>query len=177
MKELFKTLENTNLEIKNNIEQLGWFLYEISDKDGDHSEAVNTLLQLNPTFVSEHVNLVQNVFEILHIDPATSDPAETQEESTEVGQEASSETVSKPMQQDDEGINEEVEFQFPKDGVIKIFNEPNFKLAVCSTEVSEKFLTYAKERKCPVKILQNVSQKELNSVEHRCREQQSFWNS
>ena len=175
MKELFKTLENTNLEIKNNIEQLGWFLYEISDKDGDHSEAINTLLQLNPIFVSERENLVQNVFEILHIDPATSDPAETQEESTEVGQEASSETVSKPMQQDDEGINEEVEFQFPKDGVIKIFNEPNFKLAVCSADVSEKFLSYAKERKCAVEVIDPITKENLLEIEKLCRQRQAFW--
>ena len=175
MKELLTKLENTNLEIKNNIEQLGWFLYEIGDKDGDHSEAINTLLQLNPIFVSERENLVQNVFEILHIDPAMSDPAEPHQESTEVGQEASSENVSKPMQQDDEGIHEEVEFQFPKDGVIKIFNEPNFKLAVCSADVSEKFLSYAQERKCPVEILDPITQENLLELEKLCRQRQAFW--
>jgi len=175
MKELLTKLENTNLEIANNIEQLGWFLYEISDKDGDHSEAINTLLQLNPTFVSERENLVQNVFKILHIDPTTSDPAETLEESTEVSQEAMSETVSEPVQYDDEEIYEEVEFQFPKDGVIKIFNEPNFKLAVCSADVSEKFLSYAKERKCPVEVLDPITQENLLELEKLCRQRQAFW--
>ena len=175
MKELFTRLENTNLEITNNIEQLGWFLYEISDKDGDHSEAINTLLQLNPTFVSERENLVQNVFEILQIDPAMSDPAETQEDINEVGQEPVSETVSEPMQHDDGEIHEEVEFQFPKDGVIKIFNEPNFKLAVCSADVSEKFLNYAKERKCPVELLDPITQENLLEIEKQCRQRQAFW--
>lgn len=175
MKELFTRLENTNLEITNNIEQLGWFLYEISDKDGDHSEAINTLLKLNPKFVTERENLVQNVFEILLIDPAPSDPAEPQEESTDVGQEAMSETVSEPAQHDDEEIYEEVEFQFPKDGVIKIFNEPNFKLAVCSADVSEKFLSYAKERRCPVEVLDPITQENLLELEKLCRQRQAFW--
>ena len=73
--------------------------------------------------------------------------------------------------------DDSLQFQFPKDGVIKVFNERDFKLAICSRDVSQKFLDYAEERNCPVEILDPVTQENLEELENQCREIQKFWNS
>ena len=177
MKELFEKLEKTNTQIANNIEQLGWFLYEISDQDGDHSEVITTLLELNPTFASERPSLVESVIEILNIKPLlpkqlTVNSDDEVKETNILENIAGSESAEQDKPQEDR-----VKFQFPKDGVIKVFNERDFKLAICSRDVSQKFLDYAEERSCPVEILDPVTQENLEELENQCREIQKFWNS
>ena len=177
MKELFEKLEKTNTQIANNIEQLGWFLYEISDQGGDHSQVIATLLELNPTFASERPSLVESVMEILNIKPLlpeqlTVDPDYEIEKTTKLENIVGSESGEQNQPEEDE-----VQFQFPKDGVIKVFNERDFKLAICSRDVSQKFLDYAKERNCPVKILDLITQENLEELENQCRQIQKFWNS
>ena len=177
MKELFEKLEKTNTQITNNIERLGWFLYEISDQDGDHSQVISKLLEMNPTFTSERSNLVESVIEILNIKPLlpeqlTVDSDYEIEKTTKLENIVGSDGAEQTQAEADG-----VEFQFPKDGVIKVFNERNFKLAICSQDVSQKFLDYAKERNCPVKILDPITQENLEELENQCRQIQKFWNS
>ena len=177
MKELFEKLEKTNTQIANNIEQLGWFLYEISDQDGDHSQVITTLLELNPTFASERPSLVESVIEILNIKPLlpkqlTVNSDHEVQEINKIENIVGSESGEQHKPEEDE-----VKFQFPKDGVIKVFNERDFKLAICSRDVSQKFLDYAEDRNCPVEILDPVTQENLEELENQCREIQKFWNS
>ena len=180
MKELFEKLEETNNEIANNIEQLGWFLYEVSNREGDHSEAIHALIALNPEFPKAREILFHYVLRILDIDevdfyPANSSgeptTASAAEESTQIGEQI------RDVEPEPQKIEEEVVFQYPTKGVIKVFNEPNFKLAICSSDVSEDFLRYAQERKCPIEILEDVTQHNLSKLEHKCRQIQTFWNN
>lgn len=178
MKELFEKLEETNNQIANNIEKLGWFLYEVSNQEGDHSKAIHALIALKPEFPEEGENLLQDVLRILDIDKVALHPANNSEEPT-------TENVTEDRYQSDKQIRddelepnkieEEVVFEYPNRGVIKVFNEPNFKLAICSRDVSEDFLVYANERQCPVEILEHVTQKNLSDLERQCRQKQAFW--
>lgn len=179
MKELFEKLEETNNEIANNIEQLGWFLYEVSNREGDHSEAIHALIALNPEFPKAREILFHDVLRILDIDqidfyPANSSgeptTASAAEDSTQIGEQI------RDVEPEPQKIEEEVVFQYPTKGVIKVFNEPNFKLAICSRDVSEDFLRYAEERKCPVEILEHLTQGSLLELEKKCREQQNCVN-
>ena len=95
MKALFEKLEETNNEIANNIEQLGWFLYEVSNREGDHSEAIHALIALNSEFPKAREILFHDVLRILDIDevdfyPANSSgeptTASAAEESTQIGE-------------------------------------------------------------------------------------------
>lgn len=179
MKELFEQLEETNNQIANNIEKLGWFLYEVSNQEGDHSKAIHALIALKPEFPEEGENLLQDVLRILDIDEVAFNPANNSEEPT-------TENVTEERYQSDEQIRdnelepnkveEEVVFEYPNRGVIKVFNEPNFKLAICSRDVSKDFLSYAEERKCPVEILEHVTQERLLDLEQKCRQQQNLVN-
>jgi len=175
MKELFEKLEKTNTQIANNIEQLGWFLYEISDQDGDHSQVITTLLELNPTFTSERPSLVESVIEILNIKPLMPEQltVNSDDEVHEVNKLEN--IVGNESGEQNQSEEDEVKFQFPKDGVIKVFNERDFKLAICSRNVSQKFLDYAEERNCPVEILDHVSLETVADLEKKCRQIQRFW--
>ena len=175
MKALFDKLEETNNQIANNIEQLGWFLYEISDQDGDHSQVITTLLELNPTFTSERPSLVESVIAILNINPLmpeklTVNSDDEVQETNKLENIVGSESAEQHQPEEDG-----VKFQFPKDGVIKVFNERDFKLAICSRDVSQKFLDYAEEQNCPVEILDHVSLETVADLEKKCRQIQSFW--
>ena len=95
MKELFEKLEETNNEIANNIEQLGWFLYEVSNREGDHSEAIHALIALNPEFPKAREILFHDVLRILDIDEVAFHPANSSgepitasaaEDSTQIGE-------------------------------------------------------------------------------------------
>ena len=175
MKELFEKLEKTNTQIANNIEQIGWFLYEISDQDGDHSQVITTLLELNPTFASERPSLVESVMEILNIKPLL--PEQLTVNSDREVQEINKieNIVGSESGEQHKPEKDEVKFQFPKEGVIKVFNERDFKLAICSRDVSQKFLDYAEERNCPVEILDHVSLEAVANLEKKSRQIQSFW--
>ena len=149
------------------METLGWFLYEVSDLDGDHASAIDKLLKLNPTFQSKREDLFQAVLAILNVElPSPVTDCSDADATTKVAE----------RKTEDELANEDsVEFQFPNDGVIKIFNEPNFKLGICSNHVSQKFLAYAKERNCPVEILDTITKENLLGLEARSRQIQEFW--
>ena len=179
MKALFEKLEETNTQIANNIEQLGWFLYEVSNREGDHSKAIHALIALKPEFPKEREGLFNEVLRILDIEEVAFQPANSSgepitasaaEDSTQIGEQI------RDIETEPQKIEEEVVFQYPTKGVIKVFNEPNFKLAICSSDVSEDFLRYAEERKCPVEILEDVTQGSLLELEKKCREQQNCVN-
>ena len=178
MKALFEKLEETNNEIANNIEQLGWFLYEVSNLEGDHSKAIQALITLKPAFPKEREGLFNEVLHILDIEEVAFHPANSSgepittsaaEDSTQIGEQI------RDVETEPQKIEEEVVYQYPTKGVIKVFNEPNFKLAICSSDVSEDFLRYAEERKCPVEILEDVTQHSLAELEQTCRQKQAFW--
>lgn len=180
MKELFEKLEETNNEIANNIEQLGWFLYEVSNRDGDHSEAIHSLIALNPEFPNAREILFHDVLRILDIDEVAFHPANNSGDPTTASAaevSTQSDEQIRDVEPEPQKIEEEVVFQYPTKGVIKVFNEPNFKLAICSSDVSEDFLRYAQERKCPIEILEDVTQHNLSKLEHKCRQIQKFWNN
>ena len=179
MKALFEKLKETNTQISNNIEQLGWFLYEVSNRDGDHSEAIHALIALNPEFPNAREILFHDVLRILDIDEVAFHPANSSgepttasaaEDSTQIGEQI------RDVETEPKKIAEEVDFQYPTKGVIKVFNEPNFKLAICSREVSDDFLRYAEERKCPVEILEHVTKESFRKLERKCRGQQNLAN-
>ena len=178
MKALFEKLEETNNEIANNIEQLGWFLYEVSNLEGDHSKAIQALITLKPEFPKEREGFFNEVLRILDIEAAAFHPANiSQEPSTKSAAEDSTQSGEqiRDVEPEPPKIEEEVVFQYPTKGVIKVFNEPNFKLAICSHDVSDDFLSYAEERKCPVEILEDVTQQSLSELEQKCRQKQAFW--
>ena len=178
MKALFEKLEETNNEIANNIEQLGWFLYEVSNREGDHSEAIHALIALNPEFPKAREILYHDVLRILDIDEVDFHPANnSQEPSTKSAAEDCTQSGEqiRDVEAEPPKIEEEVVFQYPTKGVIKVFNEPNFKLAICSHDVSDDFLSYAEERKCPVEILEDITQHSLAELEQKCRQKQAFW--
>lgn len=180
MKELFEQLEKANTQIANNIEQLGWFLYEISDQEGDHSKAIQALIALKPEFPKAREILLQDVLRILDIDAVAFNPTNTSQEPTTTSTDEDSAQSSEQIRDEEpepNQIEQEVVFQYPSRGVIKVFNEPNFKLAICSSDVSEDFLSYAEERKCPIEILEDVTQHSLSKLEHKCRQIQKFWNN
>ena len=178
MKALFEKLEETNNEIANNIEKLGWFLYEVSNREGDHSEAIHALIALNPEFPKAREILFHDVLRILDIDEVDFYPANSSGEPTTASAAEDSTQIGEQIRDEEpelQKIEEEVVFQYPTRGVIKVFNEPNFKLAICSRDVSEDFLSYAEERKCPVEILENVTQQRHSELEQKCRQKQAFW--
>lgn len=178
MKELFEQLEKANTQIANNIEQLGWFLFEVSNREGDHSEAIHALIALNPEFPKAREILFHDVLRILDIGAVAFNPANTSQEPTTTSTDEDSTQISEQIRDEEpepNQIEQEVVFQYPSRGVIKVFNEPNFKLAICSRDVSEDFLHYAEERKCPVEILEDVTQHSLAELEQTCRQKQAFW--
>ena len=178
MKALFEKLEETNNEIANNIEKLGWFLYEVSNREGDHSEAIHALIALNPEFPKAREILFHDVLRILDIDEVDFYPANSSGEPTTASAAEDSTQIGEQIRDEEpelQKIEEEVVFQYPTRGVIKVFNEPNFKLAICSRDVSEDFLSYAEERKCHVEILENVTQQRHSELEQKCRQKQAFW--
>ena len=178
MKALFEKLEETNNEIANNIEQLGWFLYEVSNLEGDHSKAIQALITLKPEFPKEREGFFNEVLRILDIEAVAFHPANiSQEPTTKSAAENSTQSGEhiRDVEPEPPKIEEEVVFQYPTKGVIKVFNEPNFKLAICSHDVSDDFLSYAEERKCPVEILEDVTQQSLSELEQKCRQKQAFW--
>ena len=178
MKELFEKLEETNNEIAKNIEQLGWFLYEVSNREGDHSEAIHALIALNSEFPKAREILFHDVLRILDIDAVAFNPANISQQPTTTSTDEDSTQISEQIRDEEtelQKIEGEVVFQYPTKGVIKVFNEPNFKLAICSRNVSEDFLRYAEERKCPVEILEDVTQHSLAELEQTCRQKQAFW--
>lgn len=178
MKELFEQLEKANTQIANNIEQLGWFLFEVSNREGDHSEAIHALIALNPEFPKAREILFHDVLRILEIGAVAFNPANTSQEPTTTSTDEDSTQISEQIRDEEpepNQIEQEVVFQYPSRGVIKVFNEPNFKLAICSRDVSEDFLRYAEERKCPVEILEDVTQHSLAEFEQTCRQKQAFW--
>ena len=180
MKALFEKLEETNNEIANNIEQLGWFLYEVSNREGDHSKAIQALITLKPAFPKEREGLFNEVLRILDIEEVAFHPANnSQEPSTKSAAEDSTQSDEqiRDVEPEPPKIEEEVVFQYPTKGVIKVFNEPNFKFAICSRDVSDDLLSYAEERKCPVEILEDVTQQSLTELEQQCRQIQKFWNN
>ena len=178
MKALFEKLEETNNEIANNIEQLGWFLYEVSNLEGDHSKAIQALITLKPEFPKEREGLFNEVLRILDIEEVAFHPANNSEDPTTASAAEVSTQITeqiRDVETEPQKMEEEVVFQYPSRGVIKVFNEPNFKLAICSSDVSEDFLRYAEERKCPIEILEDVTQHNLSKLEHKCRQKQAFW--
>ena len=179
MKELFEKLEETNNEIANNIEQLGWFLYEVSNREGDHSEAIHALIALNPEFPKAREILFHDVLRILDIEAVAFHPTNTSQEPTTTSTDEGSTQIGEQIRDEEpelQKIEEEVVFQYPTRGVIKVFNEPNFKLAICSRDVSEDFLSYAEERKCPVEILEDVTKESFRELVRKCRGQQNLAN-
>lgn len=180
MKSLFEKLEETNNEIANNIEQLGWFLYEVSNREGDHSEAIHALIALNAEFPKAREILFHDVLRILDIDEVAFHPANRSGEPTTASAAEDSTQSGERIRDEEPEPNkreEEVVFQYPTKGVIKVFNEPNFKLAICSGDVSDDFLSYAEERKCPVEILEHVTKESFRELERKCRGEQNLVNT
>ena len=176
MKELLERIENTNNQIERCVATLGWFLYEVSDLDGNHEEVLIKLLELNPRFARERHSLIDEVFEILNISDTKIEKKVERIDDTN-----DKDHLHPILETNDisEDSSDELKmgFQFPEHGVIKVFNEPKFKLAICSPDVSDEFRKHAEARKCPIQILDIITQENFVALEQKCREQQAFWNS
>lgn len=176
MKELFESIEHTNKEIERRMETLGWFLYEVSDRDGDHEQIIKKLLALNPRFMGERQSLINEVYEILNISDAKLETEVKAVEQTDC-KDLSQPTLKTDYNCEDKTHYVTMPYQIPDHGVIKVFNEPKFKLAICSPNVSDEFRRHAEMRKCPIQILDIVTQENFAKLEKKCREHQAFWNS
>ena len=172
MFELITEKKKIDEKLNDQMIKLGWFFFEGFNLKGDHSKIMRLLEKLNPEYVTNQKELYDEICILLEvkIKKQENTPFPKPDQSEPESMECKARTENTAMEN-----NDEVSWYSKADGIIKIINENDFKLVICSTDVPDHLIDRAKMNKFPMRILDNVTLDTINNAEKEAREANTFW--
>ena len=139
---------------------------------GDYSEIMKPLEKLNPDYIQNSKATHIEICDILNVrlTEGDTDPVAPLEE--DKANKIAHETKIGGSTLD---VEDEVCWHAKPDGIIKIINEADFKLVICSADIPNHLKDRANINNFPIRILENVSVESVREAEQKAREANSFW--
>ena len=172
MFELITEKKKIEEKLNSQMTKLGWFFFEAFNLKGDYSKIMKLLEKLNPEYVSNQKETYQEICAILNVHIIDQVPATVEMSDDEKVQE-----FDNPTEVDASTLSSESEVAWysKTDGIIKIINEADFKLVLCSTDVPDHLKDRAKMNNFPMRILEDVTAESIQAAEQKAREAHKFW--
>ena len=170
MFELITEKKKIDEKLNSQMIKIGWFFFEAFKLKGDYSKIMKLLEKLNPEYVSNQTETYQEICAILNVHMIDQVPAAVEMSDDEKLQEFDS-----PTEVDASTLDSEVSWYSKNDGIIKIINEADFKLVLCSTDVPDHLKDRAKMNNFPMRILADVTVESIQAAEQKAREAHKFW--
>lgn len=170
MFELITEKKKIDEKLNSQMIKLGWFFFEAFNLKGEYSKVMKLLEKLNPEYVSNQKETYQEICAILNVHIIDQVPATVEMSADEKVQE-----FDNPIDVDASTLDSEVSWYSKNEGIIKIINEADFKLVLCSTDVPDHLKDRAKMNNFPMRILEDVTVESIQAAEQKAREAHKFW--
>ena len=172
MFELITEKKKIDDKLNSHMLKLGWFFFEAFNLKGDYSKIMMVLEKLNPEYITNQKETYREICTILKVHMNDQGPAVTSSSTDE-----RLEQINIPPEANDSTVDgeSEVSWYSKADGIIKIINESDFKLVLCSTDLPDHLKERAKNNNFPIRILEHVTLENIQAAEQKAREAQKFW--
>lgn len=172
MFELITEKQKLDEKLNSQMIKLGWFFFEAFNQKGDYSKIMKLLERLNPEYVTNQKETYQEICALLNVNVNEQAPAMTLSSNDEKVHKTN---ILPEGNVSTENCESEVSWYSKIDGIIKIINESDFKLVLCSTDLPDHLKERAKNNNFPIRILEHVTLESIQAAEQKAREAQKFW--